>query len=79
MLVCLEVPGRKRADTRQNEQVTIAAFTNGLMAGAFSTEIHRKYPRTFREFWRRVDKGIQSEDINRMKREAQTARLGQDT
>ncbi|XP_027156081.1 uncharacterized protein LOC113756723 [Coffea eugenioides] len=62
----------------QNEQVTIAAFTNGLVAGIFNTEIHRQYPRTLRELWERVDQGIRSEDVNRMKREAQASRTGQD-
>nr|XP_027102809.1 uncharacterized protein LOC113724064 [Coffea arabica] len=62
----------------QNEQVTIAAFTNGLVAGIFNTEIHREYPRTLRELWDRVDQGIRSEDVNRMKREAQASRTGQD-
>ncbi|XP_027063199.2 uncharacterized protein [Coffea arabica] len=63
----------------QNEQVTLAAFTNGLVAGLFNTEIHRDYPRTLHELWERVDQGIRSEDVNRMKREAQTSRTGQDT
>ncbi|XP_071905664.1 uncharacterized protein [Coffea arabica] len=62
----------------QNEQVTIAAFTNGLVAGIFNTEIHRQYPHTLRELWERVDQGIRSEDVNRMKREAQASRTGQD-
>ncbi|XP_027156819.1 uncharacterized protein LOC113757958 [Coffea eugenioides] len=62
----------------QNEQVTIAAFTNGLVAGIFNTEIHRQYPRTLRELWERVDQGIRNEDVNRMKREAQASRTGQD-
>ncbi|XP_071933541.1 uncharacterized protein [Coffea arabica] len=62
----------------QNEQVTIAAFTNGLVAGIFNTEIHREYPRTLRKLWERVDQGIRSEDVNRMKREAQASRTGQD-
>nr|XP_027123348.1 uncharacterized protein LOC113740056 [Coffea arabica] len=62
----------------QNEQVTIAAFTNGLVVGIFNTEIHRDYPRTVRELWERVDQGIRSEDVNRMKREAQASRTGQD-
>ena len=39
----------------QNEQVTKAAFTNGLIAGTFHTEIHRDYPRMFRELWERVN------------------------
>ncbi|XP_027155690.1 uncharacterized protein LOC113780842 [Coffea eugenioides] len=63
----------------QNEQVTIAAFTNGLIAGIFNTEIHRDYPRTLRELWDRVDQGIRNEDLNRMKREAQATRTGQDS
>nr|XP_027063200.1 uncharacterized protein LOC113689656 [Coffea arabica] len=63
----------------QNEQVTIATFTNGLIAGIFNTEIHRDYPRTLRELWERVDQGIQCEDVNRMKREAQAARTGQES
>ncbi|XP_071909560.1 uncharacterized protein [Coffea arabica] len=63
----------------QNEQVTLAAFTNGLVAGLFNTEIHRDYPRTLHELWERVDQGIRSEDVNRMKREAQASRTGQDT
>ncbi|XP_027086637.1 uncharacterized protein [Coffea arabica] len=63
----------------QNEQVTIAAFTNGLIAGIFHTEIHRDYPRTLRELWERVDQRIRSEDLNRMKREAQAARTGQES
>nr|XP_027102795.1 uncharacterized protein LOC113724047 [Coffea arabica] len=62
----------------QNEQVTLAAFTNGLVAGLFNTEIHRDYPRTLHELWERVDQGIRSEDVNRMKREAQASRTGQD-
>ncbi|XP_071939899.1 uncharacterized protein [Coffea arabica] len=62
----------------QHEQVTIAAFTNGLIAGIFNTEIHRDYPRTLRELWDRVDQGIRSEDLNRMKREVQASRTGQD-
>ncbi|XP_027148630.1 uncharacterized protein LOC113749158 [Coffea eugenioides] len=62
----------------QNEQVTIAAFTNGLVAGIFNTEIHRQYPHTLRELWEIVDQGIRSEDVNRMKREAQASRTGQD-
>ena len=33
----------------QNEQVTIVTFTNGLIIGAFSTEIYWEYPRTLRE------------------------------
>ncbi|XP_071909636.1 uncharacterized protein [Coffea arabica] len=61
----------------QNEQVTLAAFTNVLVAGTFNTEIHRDYPRTLRELWDRVDQGIRSEDVNRMKREAQASRTGQ--
>nr|XP_027067492.1 uncharacterized protein LOC113693114 [Coffea arabica] len=63
----------------QNEQVIIAAFTNGLIAGIFNTEIHRDYPRTFRKLWEQVDQGIQSEDVNRMKRKAQAARTGQES
>ncbi|XP_027156893.1 uncharacterized protein LOC113758061 [Coffea eugenioides] len=62
----------------QNEQVTIAAFTNGLIAGIFHTEIHRNYPRSLRELWERVDQGIRSKDLKRMKREVQTARTGQE-
>ncbi|XP_027178054.1 uncharacterized protein LOC113777217 [Coffea eugenioides] len=63
----------------QNEQVTIAAFTNGLIAGIFNTKIHRDYPRTLRKLWERVDQRIRSEDLNRMKREAQVARTGQES
>nr|XP_027086741.1 uncharacterized protein LOC113708488 [Coffea arabica] len=62
----------------QNEQVTIAVFTNGLVAGIFNTEIHRDYPRTLRKLWERVDQRIRNEDVNRMKREAQASRTGQD-
>ncbi|XP_027070680.2 uncharacterized protein [Coffea arabica] len=63
----------------QNEQVTIAAFTNGLIVGTFHIEIHWDYPRTLRELWERVDRDIRSEDLNRMKREAQAARTGQES
>nr|XP_027099139.1 uncharacterized protein LOC113718431 [Coffea arabica] len=63
----------------QNEQVTIAAFTNELIAGIFNTEIHRDYPRTLRELWERVDQGIRNENLNCMKREAQTAHTGQES
>ncbi|XP_071920755.1 uncharacterized protein [Coffea arabica] len=62
----------------QNKQVTIAAFTNGLVAGIFNTEIYREYPHTLRELWERVDQGIRNEDVNRMKREAQASRMRQD-
>ncbi|XP_027182223.1 uncharacterized protein LOC113780640 [Coffea eugenioides] len=75
-LICAEV---QRGDVQipdQHEQVTIAAFTKGLIAGLFNTEIHRDYPRTLRELWDRVDQGIRSEDLNRMKREAQATRTG---
>nr|XP_027097533.1 uncharacterized protein LOC113717083 [Coffea arabica] len=61
----------------QNEQVTIVAFTNGLIAGIFHTKIHWDYLRSLRELWERVDRKIRSEDINRMKREAQATRTGQ--
>ncbi|XP_071924151.1 uncharacterized protein [Coffea arabica] len=57
-----------------NEQVTIAAFTHGLVAGIFNTGIHKKYPRTLHELWLKVEKGIQAEDLNRMKKEVQAAR-----
>nr|XP_027086729.1 uncharacterized protein LOC113708473 [Coffea arabica] len=53
------------------EQVTIAAFTNRLTAGVFNTGAHKKFPRTLREFWQKVKKSIQPEDLNCMKREAQ--------
>nr|XP_027089516.1 uncharacterized protein LOC113710608 [Coffea arabica] len=52
-----------------NEQVTIAAFTHGLVSGVFNTGIHKKYPRTLHELWLKVEKGIQAEDLNRMKKE----------
>ncbi|XP_071923109.1 uncharacterized protein [Coffea arabica] len=57
-----------------NEQVTIAAFTHGLVSGVFNTGIHKKYPRTLHELWLKVEKGIQAEDLNRMKKEVQAAR-----
>nr|XP_027099262.1 uncharacterized protein LOC113718566 [Coffea arabica] len=57
-----------------NEQVTIAAFTHGLVSGVFNTGIHKKYPRTLHELWSKVEKGIQAEDLNRMKKEVQAAR-----
>ncbi|XP_027100410.1 uncharacterized protein [Coffea arabica] len=57
-----------------NEQVTIAAFTHGLVVGVFNTGIHKKYPRTLHELWLKVEKGIQAEDLNRMKKEVQTTR-----
>ncbi|XP_027094951.1 uncharacterized protein [Coffea arabica] len=57
-----------------NEQVTIAAFTHGLVAGVFNTGIHKKYPRSLHELWLKVEKGIQAEDLNRMKKEVQAAR-----
>ncbi|XP_027182319.1 uncharacterized protein LOC113780742 [Coffea eugenioides] len=63
----------------QNEQVTIVAFTNGLIAEIFHTKIHRNYPRSLRELWERVDQGIRSEDLNCMKREAQATRTGQES
>nr|XP_027088778.1 uncharacterized protein LOC113710141 [Coffea arabica] len=55
-----------------NEHVTIAAFTHELVAGVFNTGIHKKYPRTLHELWLKVEKGIQAEDLNRMKKEVQT-------
>ncbi|XP_027102611.2 uncharacterized protein [Coffea arabica] len=57
-----------------NEQVTIAAFTHGLVSGVFNTKIHKKYPRTLHELWLKVEKGIQAEDLNRMKKEIQATR-----
>ncbi|XP_027158226.1 uncharacterized protein LOC113759845 [Coffea eugenioides] len=57
-----------------NEQVTIAAFTHGLVAGVFNTGIHKKYPRSLHELWLKVEKGIQAEDLNSMKKEVQAAR-----
>nr|XP_027067568.1 uncharacterized protein LOC113693195 [Coffea arabica] len=57
-----------------NEQVTIAAFTHGFVAGVFNTRIHKKYPRTLKELWLKVEKGIQAEDLNRMKKELQASR-----
>nr|XP_027082689.1 uncharacterized protein LOC113705025 [Coffea arabica] len=57
-----------------SEQVTIAAFTHGLVSGVFNTGIHKKYPRTLHELWSKVEKGIQAEDLNRMKKEVQAAR-----
>ncbi|XP_071933903.1 uncharacterized protein [Coffea arabica] len=57
-----------------NEQVTIAAFTHGLVVGVFNTGIHKKYPHSLHELWLKVEKGIQTEDLNRMKKEVQTAR-----
>ncbi|XP_071916083.1 uncharacterized protein [Coffea arabica] len=57
-----------------NEQVTIAAFTHGLVSRVFNTGIHKKYPRTLHELWLKVEKGIQAEDLNHMKKEVQTAR-----
>ncbi|XP_027120344.2 uncharacterized protein [Coffea arabica] len=57
-----------------NEQVTIAAFTYGLVAGVFNTGIHKKYPRTLHELWLKVEKGIQAENLNCMKKEVQTTR-----
>nr|XP_027123991.1 uncharacterized protein LOC113740648 [Coffea arabica] len=59
-----------------NEQVTIAALTHGLVAGVFNTGIHKKYSRTLQELWLKVEKGIQTEDLNRMKKEAQASRSG---
>nr|XP_027086665.1 uncharacterized protein LOC113708406 [Coffea arabica] len=61
-----------------NEHVIIAAFTHGLVAGVFNTGIHKKYPRTLHELWLKVKKGIQAEDLNRMKKEVQTTRSGTD-
>ncbi|XP_027185199.1 uncharacterized protein LOC113783305 [Coffea eugenioides] len=52
----------------------IAAFTHGLVSGVFNTGIHKKYPRTLHELWLKVEKGIQAEDLNRMKKEVQAAR-----
>ncbi|XP_027150491.1 uncharacterized protein LOC113750749 [Coffea eugenioides] len=63
----------------QNEQVTIDAFTNELIAGIFHTEIHRDYPCSFRKFWERVDRGIRSKNLNCMKRKAQAAHVGQES
>ncbi|XP_027118430.1 uncharacterized protein [Coffea arabica] len=57
-----------------NEQVTIAAFTHGLVARVFNTGIHKKYSRTLHELWLKVEKGIQAEDLNRMKKEVQATR-----
>ncbi|XP_071906224.1 uncharacterized protein [Coffea arabica] len=57
-----------------NEQVTIAAFTHGLVVGVFNTGIHKKYPHTLHELWLKVEKGIHAEDLNRMKKEVQAAR-----
>ncbi|XP_071926054.1 uncharacterized protein [Coffea arabica] len=57
-----------------NEQVIIVAFTHGLVAGVFNTGIHKKYPRTLHELWLKVEKGIQAEDLNRMKKDVQVAR-----
>ena len=62
-----------------NEQVTIAAFTNGLVSGTFNTGVHKKYPRTLKELWLKVEKGIQIEDLNRMKKEARVARSRADS
>ena len=39
-----------------NEQVTIATFTNRLVAGVFNTEIYREYSQTLRELWQKIDK-----------------------
>ncbi|XP_027102703.1 uncharacterized protein [Coffea arabica] len=57
-----------------NEQVTLAAFTHGLVAGEFNTRIHKKYPRTLHELWLKIEKGIQAEDLHRMKKEVQATR-----
>ncbi|XP_071906205.1 uncharacterized protein [Coffea arabica] len=57
-----------------NEQITIAAFTHGIVAGVFNTGIHKKYPRTLHELLLKVEKGIQVEDLNRMKKEVQANR-----
>ena len=54
-----------------NEQVTIAAFTHGLVFGVFNMGIHKKYPCTLHKLWLKVEKGIQAEDLNRMKKEVQ--------
>ncbi|XP_027174210.1 uncharacterized protein LOC113773797 [Coffea eugenioides] len=64
---CVQIPN-------PNEQVTIAAFTHGLVSGVFNTGIHKKYPRRLHELWLKVEKGIQAEDLNRMKKEVQAAR-----
>ncbi|XP_071920730.1 uncharacterized protein [Coffea arabica] len=57
-----------------NEQVTLAAFTHGLVAGEFNTGIHKKYSRTLHELWLKVEKGIQAENLHRMKKEVQATR-----
>ena len=62
-----------------NEQVTIAAFTNGLVTGVFNTAIHKKYPRTLWELWKKVEKDIQAKDLNHMKRKIQAARSRPDS
>nr|XP_027120405.1 uncharacterized protein LOC113737360 [Coffea arabica] len=62
-----------------NEKVIIAVFTNGFIVGELNTEVHKKYLRTLRELWQKVEKGIQSEDLNRINREAQIARSGPDS
>ncbi|XP_027088750.1 uncharacterized protein [Coffea arabica] len=62
-----------------NEHVTIAVFTHGFVAGVFNTGIHKKYPRTLQDLWSKVEKDIQAEDLNCMKKEVQTARSGTDS
>ncbi|XP_071920582.1 uncharacterized protein [Coffea arabica] len=61
-----------------NEQVTIVTFTHGLVARVFNTGIHKKYPGTLYELWLKVEKGIQAEVLNRMKKEVQATRSGTD-
>ena len=51
-----------------NKEITIAAFTHGFVAEVFNIGIHKKYPRTLQELWLKVEKGIQVENLNRMKK-----------
>ncbi|XP_027096004.1 uncharacterized protein [Coffea arabica] len=61
-----------------NEQVTIAVFTNGFVVETFHTVRHKKYPRTLQDLWLKVEKDIQTEDLNHMKKEAQVIRSRSD-
>lgn len=47
-----------------NDQVTVAAFINGLLPDRLTSHFHEKYLETLDELWARVRQGFQRELAN---------------
>lgn len=57
-----------------NDQVTIAFFIHGLLPGWLTQQLQEDYPTSLAELWERVDRSIQGEEANKVKRNSSTAR-----